>query len=60
MIKKSKMKTVRKMNLQNNSLELIPDQIEKMASLRVLNIEGNFLRFYPKVQVLAFQKKKEF
>ena len=51
------MKTVRKMNLQSNSLELIPDQIEKMASLRVLNIEGNFLRFYPKVQFLAFLKK---
>ena len=43
------MKTIRELKLANNKLELIPDGVEKMSALRHLDIQGNFLRFFPKV-----------
>ena len=46
---KFQMKTIREFKLANNKLELIPDGVEKMSSLRHLDIQGNFLRFFPKV-----------
>ena len=45
------MKTIQRLNLSNNKLELIPDVIEKMSSLRHLDVQGNYLRFFPKVNL---------
>ena len=47
------MKTIQRLNLSNNKLEAIPDVIEKMSSLRHLDLQGNFLRFFPKVRYIT-------
>ena len=44
-----KFKTVRVLNLADNLIENIPESVEKMSMLKRLDVSGNCVRFWPKV-----------